>query len=198
MPRERIEADSGTSQSEFDVGHRLRQIRAERHMTLRQLSELSGLTRSFLSQVENGRVSPSVASMQKIAGGLGISLGTLFTAPANHTPVVRRGERPRLRYPVAGVRDELLTPTTAGSLQVLYASIQANGSSGPELYTHDTDAECIVVLAGTLEVRLDTETYVLDEGDAITFSSRTPHGWLNPNGSEVQCIWVSTPAGFYA
>lgn len=193
-----VRREGDVPDGEFDIGHRLRQVRTGREMTLSELARRSGLTRSFLTQVENGRVSPSVASVQKIASALGISLGALFTRPSDHNPVVRRHERPRLRYPVAGINDELLTPSMTGKLQVLYATIEGQGESGEELYTHEADEECIVVLSGVLEVRLAGEQYLLEQGDAITFSSRIPHGWRNPLHRKSECMWIMTPAGFYS
>ena len=107
------------SDEDYDVGHRLQKVRSQKGISLSELSRLSGLTRSFLSQVEKGKVSPSVASLGRIASSLGITLGALFASPLDHDPVVRRENRPRLRYHGIGIEDELLSPTLTGKLEVL-------------------------------------------------------------------------------
>ena len=91
-----------------------------RRMMLSELSRLSGLTRSFLTQVEHGAVSPSVASLSTVASALGITLGALFTTPPAHDPLARRGNRALPRYRGIVIEDELLSPDLSGKLEVLF------------------------------------------------------------------------------
>jgi transcriptional regulator with XRE-family HTH domain len=181
---------------DYDVGHRLRKVRSQQGITLSELSRLSGLTRSFLSQVEKGKVSPSVASLGRIASSLGITLGALFASPLNHDPVVRRENRPRLRYHGIGIEDELLSPTLTGKLEVLWVTVKPSGSTGEEPFSHDADEECVVVLNGALEITVDGTWYELRPGDAITFCSRLPHGYRNPLDQDTECLWIITPPGY--
>lgn len=177
----------------FDVGSRLRQVRMQRSLSVTEVARLSGLTRSFLSQVENGRVSPSVASLQKIVTALDMTLSALFARPAESRPLVRKRDRPRLHYAGTGVDEELLSPSLAGKLQVMWTRIDPGGGSGYEDYTHDADEECIVVIRGGLEVTVEGQVYSLEEGDAITFGSRLPHHWHNAGDCPAECVWIITP-----
>ena len=66
-------------EEQFDLGTRIRRIREERGMKLSQLEDASGVTRGYLSQLENGKASnPSVEHMRKIAQGLGVNLVELL------------------------------------------------------------------------------------------------------------------------
>ncbi|HZU12339.1 MAG TPA: XRE family transcriptional regulator [Chloroflexota bacterium] len=186
----------GDPNDEFEIGPRLRQIRRDRSLTMAELAARSGLTRSFLSQVESGRVSPSLTSLQKIASALGMTLGAMFAVPSPHSRVVRREDRSRLRYSKSNVEDELLSPTLTGKLEVLSCTIGPHEVSGDEPYAHNADEECVVVLAGLLEIVVDGDRYLLREGDAITFCSREPHWWCNPADADTRCLWVITPPGF--
>src|SRR5437868_14546359 len=82
---------------EVDVGERLRELRRFRRCTLRTIADRSGLSESFLSQVERGRASASIASLRRIADALGASMADLFEP--DHLPgprALRRDERPAL------------------------------------------------------------------------------------------------------
>src|SRR2546429_9651468 len=79
-------------QAEVDVGERLRALRRSRRATLRTVAERSGLSESFLSQVERGRSSASIESLRRVAEALGVSKAELFEPNGVAGPrVLRRG-----------------------------------------------------------------------------------------------------------
>src|SRR5512139_3959103 len=80
------------------IGERVRRLRLKRHMYLRAFAVQTGFSASFISQLENGQVSPSLGSMQKIADALGVTLGEFFTTAASEDEalVVRPSDRRRL------------------------------------------------------------------------------------------------------
>src|SRR5207237_8406269 len=81
--------------TEIDVGERLQALRRYRRCTLRVVAKRSGLSESFLSQVERGRASASIASLRRIADALGVSMADLVEQDRLPGPrVLRRGERP--------------------------------------------------------------------------------------------------------
>src|SRR5256885_13301374 len=75
-------------QNDVDVGERLRLIRTARRCTLREVAERAGLSESFLSQVERGRTSASIASLRRIADGLGVGMADLFESRSPTQPRV--------------------------------------------------------------------------------------------------------------
>lgn len=181
---------------EVDLGARIRSLRTARGDTLRQLAERAGVTESFLSQVERGVASPSIASVQRIARALDHSIAQLFTEDAPAGRVVRAGERRRVQYPGLGAVDEFLTATADGRLQVIESTIQPGGGTGEEAYTHDSDEEVVVVLEGRLDLWVAGEAYHLATGDAITYASRVPHRNRNPGPGVTRILFCITPPSY--
>lgn len=182
--------------TELHLGARIRGLRQARRMTLRDVAERAGVTESFLSQVERDVTSPSIATVQRIARSLDLSIAQLFAEEPETGRVVRREARRRVDYPGLKAVDEFLTTNLAGRLQVILSTIQPGGGTGAEPYTHDADEEVVVVLAGVLDLWVGDEHYVLRDGDAITFSSRIPHWNANHGDEPVTVLFCVTPPSF--
>jgi transcriptional regulator with XRE-family HTH domain len=196
---ESSQAEDGARQAsdEPDIGQTIHRFREERQLSLKDLASKSGLTQSFLSQVERGLTSPSVASLRKVAQAFGVPLAALFQGP---TPpenlVVRRDQRRQLIHPGRQWRDYLLTPNLQGALQVIWSVIEPGGGSGDEPYAHDSDEECVVILHGRLEFWVGADHYMLEEGDSIVFESRIPHRNVNPGPERAEVLWITTPPSY--
>jgi transcriptional regulator with XRE-family HTH domain len=180
---------------EIDLGERIRLLRRARPLTLRQLAEAAGVTESFLSQVERGVTSPSIATLRRIARALGLTIAQLF-ADEPRRRVVRHTDRRRIAYPGLGAVDEFLTASTSGRLQVILSTIEPGGGTGPEPYTHDSDEEVVFILEGSLHVWVADEHHVLDEGDALTFPSRLPHRNANRGDRTARVLFCLTPPSY--
>src|ERR671923_675596 len=165
--------------TEVDVGGRLRDIRRSRRATLRTIADRAGVSESFLSQVERGRASASIASLRRIAGALGVSVADLFEPGGPPGPrVLRREARPSLAFGILG-RKLLLTPRPLQHLEVFVGELDPGGSTGAEPYAHGDSEELFVVLAGSVQLELGGELYDLEEGDSIDYRSSTPHRVTN-------------------
>ena len=182
--------------TELQLGSRIRALRQARHLTLRDVAERSGVTESFLSQVERDVTSPSIATVQRIARALDLSIAQLFVEQPELGRVVRREARRRVEYPGLQAVDEFLTANDAGRLQVILSTIQAGGGTGPEPYTHESDEEVVVVLSGVLDLWVGDEHYVLREGDTITYPSRLPHWNMNHGDRPAVVLFCLTPPSF--
>jgi transcriptional regulator with XRE-family HTH domain len=181
---------------EVDLGARIRALRLARGATLRALAAQAGVTESFLSQVERGVASPSIASVQRIARALGQSIAELFAADDRAGIVVRAADRRRVVYQGLGAVDEFLTRATDGRLQVILSTIEPGGGTGDEPYTHDSDEEVVVVLEGALDLWVGPEHYRLETGDAVTHPSRVPHRNTNPGPGIARVLFCITPPSF--
>jgi transcriptional regulator with XRE-family HTH domain len=186
-----------TTLSEPDLGATIRRLRESRQLSLKEVAARSGLTQSFLSQVERNLTSPSVASLRKVALAFGVPLTALFQGPVMpENRVVRRNERKQLIHPRRQWSDYLLTPSLTGKLQVILSVIEPGGGSGDEPYAHDSDEECVIVLRGRLEFRVGSDRYLLEEGDSIVFESRIPHWNRNPGPGQAEVLWITTPPSY--
>lgn len=191
-----MEAARTGDEPDFDLGARLRWLRRSHRLTLREVASRAAVTESFLSQVERGVASPSVASLQRIAHGLGLSIAQLFAGGSSAGRVVRRAERRRVSYTDFGALDEFLTPPTASRLQLILSTVEPGGGTGEEPYTHESDEEVVVVLEGELDLWVADEHYRLLAGDTITYSSRLPHRNLNRGAVAAKILFCMTPPSF--
>jgi quercetin dioxygenase-like cupin family protein len=154
------------------------------------------VTESFLSQVERGVASPSIASVQRIARALGQSIAELFAEQESHGELVRVAERRRVSYPGLNAVDEFLTGNPEGKLQVILSTIEPGGGTGDEAYSHESDEECVIVLEGELDLWVGDERYRLHAGDAVTHSSRVAHRNTNPGPGTAKVLFCITPPSY--
>jgi transcriptional regulator with XRE-family HTH domain len=182
--------------AEVDVGERLRSIRVLRRATLRTIAERAGVSESFLSQVERGRASASVASLQRIAGALGVSVADLFDSRAPSGPqVLRRDVRPSLSFGILGTK-RLLTPRPLSHLEVFAGELDVGGSTGAEPYAHGDSEELLIVLTGNVQLELGGEVHELESGDSIDYRSSTPHRVANTGEEPAEVIWIISPPSY--
>jgi transcriptional regulator with XRE-family HTH domain len=178
-----------------EVGPRLRLLREQKGMSARQVADAAGLTPAYLSRLENGRVSPTVATLARLVAAMGATMATLFQEPpGQEETVVRRADRHLMRS--RGVLDSQVTPGWAKRLEILESLVEPGEGSSDTLHTHAGEEECVLVLEGELDVFLGEEHFHLQTGDSATFDSRTPHRWRNPSAGRSRVLWVFTPATY--
>jgi transcriptional regulator with XRE-family HTH domain len=182
--------------SEVDVGERLRTLRRHRRCTLKMVAERSGLSESFLSQIERGRSNASIGSLRRIADALGVSVSDLFEPSGPPRPrVLRSDDRPALTFGVLG-RKLLLTPKPLQNLEVFVGELGRGGSTGAEPYAHGDSEELFVVLGGIVELELGGESYELGQGDSIAYRSSTPHKISNAGDDVAEVMWIISPPSY--
>jgi transcriptional regulator with XRE-family HTH domain len=179
---------------ETRLGERLRTIRHRRRATLKAVAGRAEISESFLSQIERGRAAASIATLQRIAGALGVSVADLFEPDGDRASprVLRRESRPTLAFGVLG-RKFLLTPRPLENLEVFIAELQAGGATAAEAYTHGDSEELVVCLSGTIQLHLGQEVHELREGDSIDYRSSVPHRVVNTGGEVAEVMWVISP-----
>ena len=182
--------------AEVDVGERLRELRRFRRCTLRTISARSGLSESFLSQVERGRSSASIESLRRVAEALGVSMADLFEPGGPPRPrVLRRDERPSLAFGILG-RKLLLTQRPLQHLEVFVGELDAGGSTGTEPYAHGDSEELFVVLTGSVQLELGGDVHELESGDSIDYRSSTPHRVANVGEECAEVMWIISPPSY--
>ncbi|WP_125100390.1 helix-turn-helix domain-containing protein [Leucobacter chromiireducens] len=173
------------------IGFRLRVAREERGMTLSSVADFTGLTKGFISQVERGLTSASVTSLAAICDALTMPMGRLFDPPQIYVNRAE-GREPALLMG-DGVSDTVLSPPGQSDTQIIETWVEPGGGFEPEPYRLPVDREFVVVLAGTLEMQIEAETFLLGEGDAMSFNARHAHLWRNPSETErARVLWVLT------
>ena len=184
------------AETEVEVGERLRELRRFRRATLRTIADRSGLSESFLSQVERGRSSASIASLRRIADALGVSMADLFEPDGPPGPrVLKRENRPSLSFGVLG-RKLLLTPKPLNHLEVFAGELEVGGSTGEQPYAHGDSEELFVVISGSVQLELGGERFELENGDSIDYRSSTPHRVTNTGQELAEVMWIISPPSY--
>jgi quercetin dioxygenase-like cupin family protein len=182
--------------AEQRIGPELKRLRERAGLSVRAFAEQAGFSASFISQLENGVVSPSIASLEKIAAMLGMTLGDLFAASeATDVAVVRADVRPNFRSSWSKARIEALMPLSAGrSLEAMMVTIEPGGTSGKRPAAGTLD-QLAVVFDGRLALTLAGEQLELDRGDAVLIRARAPRQWHNTGAVPAQVLIVSSRHG---
>jgi transcriptional regulator with XRE-family HTH domain len=190
------------------LGPRLRAIRMSRGLSLRELARRLELSPSTISQIETGKLRPSVRTLYALVSEFGVTVDTVLfdhapaapggpapglTAPAAPAPglaVQRAGGRPAITLD-SGVTWERLMFWGDDDLEFMEAIYEPGGASGPEdALVHHSGHEFGYVLSGTLRVVVGPDEFVLEPGDSITFPSSTPHRLANGGEETARAIWV--------
>ena len=178
-------------------GRPIRRLREQHGLSLRQASERTGLSISFLSALERGVTGASVATLQRLTAAYGTTMLELFggDGAAPRQRLVRAAERRVLRLGSAEVRIEELARGTRQLEPQLF--VLAEGASSDGAYAHDGE-EFLYLLSGAVTVWVgDDETYALNRaGDALSFPSTLPHRWRNDASGESRLLWINTPPTF--
>jgi transcriptional regulator with XRE-family HTH domain len=179
-----------TPTSEQRVGDLVRDLRARQGVSLRTLAARAGFSASFVSQVERGQASPSIASLERLAQALGVTLGDFFR-PATAAVVTRTGARAELTSAWSHAQIEALGPTGPGhAFAPMMITLAPGGQSGGRPYSHGGD-EFAIVFEGEVWLTLGEEVYQLTRGDAATFPAETPHRWENAASEPARIVVVS-------
>lgn len=179
-----------------NVGAQLRALRRARRLTLREIGSRAGLSESFLSQLERGQTGATIASLQRIAGALGVEVSDLFAAGGGQGPrVIRSDERQRVAWGRLG-RKSFLTPKPFEFLEVVAAELEPGGSTGDEPYSHGDSEELLHVTRGSVELELDGEVVTLETGDSAHYRSSTLHRVSNPGTVEAEVLFIVSPPSY--
>lgn len=182
-----------TDSSGGPIGTRLRGLRTKRGLSLAQVAASIGTSIGFLSSVERGQMTASIATLRKIARFYGIQILALFNPSEENPRLVRPSQRKRLEAG-PGVRMELLA--WGNTILEPHLFRIASGAGSGEAYAHEGE-EFLHVLRGQLEIALDDGgKYLLRSGDSFCFESNTPHRWANPGKREAWILWVNSPPTF--
>ncbi len=202
--------NAAAAQGHEQLGSRLRQARQAAHLGVRELARQLELSASLISQIELGRVVPSVSTLYALTTALGVSMDSLFgdgdrtgdgrpwsreprrereaSAP-EHAFIQRRDARRSIDLE-QGIRWELLTPNPEPGAEFLEVTYPVGGSSSPTKHAirHNGRDYCLV-LDGVLSVQIGFEEFSLSAGDSFAFDGTIPHRFWNDGTEPVRAVW---------
>ena len=176
-----------------EIGAKLAKARAERGWSLAQLAERAGISTAAVHKIEKSGMTPTIASLMKIASALGKSVGYFVEEPDATRPVtvVRRDQRTRLYTSKEGLVLENISgrygPFWVAGAE---ATLEPFADSGPVPMSHPGE-ELVLVIEGQMRFVIDDEPFDLDAGDSIHFRTVREHSWANPTDAPVRAIWLT-------
>lgn len=170
------------------IGQKLQQLRARRHLTVRELGMRSGVSHSTVSLIERNRMSPSVDTLNAILDALGTTLTGFFSDLASgsaYSPFYRAdefveiGKESRISYRMIGINHP-------NRHILMLHETYAPGSDTGAVSSHSAQ-ESGIVMSGAIEVTVGERSQVLHAGDGYYFDSRNVHRFRNvaPGPSEI-------------
>ncbi len=164
-------------QSVEAVALNLKQMRLDRNLSLDKLSELTGVSKSMLRQIETGKSSPTISTIWKIANGLRVSFTTLLRRPRvnaqvrsfqGETPLTGEKEHYRL-FPLVPFEPEQ-------SFETYYIEIDPGTVFQGEPHKGNV-VEYVFVTKGTIEIILSEKSLIINENEFLEFEANCPHDY---------------------
>lgn len=185
--------------STYDIGQKLRQLRLRKKIALVDLGKHTGLSASMLSQLETGKMIPTLPTLARIAMVFDVGLDFFFDDRRRRKlfTVVRRGDR--IRFP-----DRADSSTPAYYFECLAFSAQEKGlqaylaefpvRSRKESREHMHEgSEFVYVIDGALCIHCHGEEYALEQGDSVYFDSSEPHSYRGMGAGPAKAVVITTP-----
>ncbi len=171
------------------LGAWIQRVRSAQALSVRALAARAGVSPSFVSQIENDVVSPSIASMERISSALGVTLGQYFAEAAGDAAhvIVRPADRVAIPHSWRGTRMESLAPRGGTHLQPLVIRLEAGGRSAERPHLGAVE-EFVFVLSGRPTLAVGGKDYELRPSDAVTLPARELRRWENRTDSAAKIL----------
>jgi transcriptional regulator with XRE-family HTH domain len=180
------------------IGHKLRALRKERGIGLRELSRLANVTPSLISEIENGQANPSVGTLFALAVKLDVATDAFFggesdeAAPASGKVGLRRPGRIRLSGDVVWER---LTPSDEHDFEFMEVCYPPGAtSSDGDMHQHP-GRDYLYILEGALEAAVSGKVFRLRPGESLAFDATVPHRFYNRGNASARFICIVLDRG---
>jgi len=176
------------------LGDRIRRLRAERELQQRQLAEKADLTPSMVSQIESGRLTPSLNTLGKIAAAFGVPIAALFDGkPAGSIVVSHKRDYPVVSFDGSSERWSILgAGLFQGKIRAVVSTLgsRSKGVTTEKVIIKPGQMKLFYVLEGRVALHYNGDRHVLDVGDSALLDGGVPHGWENLGAKQAQALWV--------
>ena len=177
----------------MQLGRKIRDLRLRCGLTVQKLADATGLSKGFISQVENDRTSPSLSTLGDLAAALRTSMAYLVAEDAPTLHVVRAAERPRLPADGSTSRTELLSAVPKRNLELLLLELPPGQPAGEQRHSHPGE-ECLLCVEGRVRLLHGDQEWMLEAGDSCHFDGRIPHSTENGGPAAARVLLAMTPA----
>ena len=176
------------------LGARIKALRLERDLQQRQLAEKADLTPSMVSQIESGRLTPSLNTLGRIAAALGVPIATLFDGhPGGRIQVSRKKDYPVVSFDGTSERWSVLgAGLFEGKIRAVVSTLDARGKgvTTQSVVIKPGQMKLFYVLEGKVALHYHGDAHTLEAGDSALLDGGAPHGWENLGTKKARVLWV--------
>ena len=176
------------------LGERIKALRQERALQQRQLAEKAELTPSMVSQIESGRLTPSLNRLGRIAVALSVPIAALFDGETRgRIQVTRRKDCPVVSFDGSSEKWTVLgAGLFEGKIRAVVSTLdpRARGVTTDKVVIKPGQMKLFYVLDGTVGLRYNGERQTLEAGDSALLDGGLPHGWENLGTRKARVLWV--------
>ena len=177
-------------QADNAISANLKAIREQRNLSLDQLAELTGVSKSMLRQIETGRSSPTIATIWKIANGLRLSFTTLVKRRQTDVAIMDFKGPERLTAASGHYRLFPMIPfDPERAFEIYHVEIDPGTTFDGEPHTGNVE-EYVFVHQGRLEITVDENRYSADADQCIRFVANRPHRYHSAGDDMVSAIMM--------
>jgi len=176
------------------VGPKIRSLRKQKGLTLREAAEQSKRSSSLLSLIERGVVNPSLSTLISIAEVMQIPISQLVMEDSDSeefSPSLMKPNERKILTTEGRVQFQLLSRNVNVHFEFILNEWPPGSSTGKQPYTHGGE-ECGLLLEGELEVEVNGKLYHMKPGDSITLNSSVPHRITNSGKERALAVWVNS------
>jgi len=179
----------------MQMGKKIRDLRLRRGLTVQQLAGATGLSKGFISQVENHRTSPSLATLHDLARALDTSAAYLVVEEDQMPCVIRATERPHVAVGGNTSRVEVLSAQPKRNLELIQIDLPAGLDAGDHRHYHHGE-QCLLCVEGQVRLICGDHIIELGPGDSCHFDGRVPHAMENRGTGTARLLIAMTPAAY--
>ena len=183
------------------IGGKIRNLRKKANLVLQDISDLTGLSKPLLSQIEKEVVSPPIATLLKISRALNVNISFFFQSDGLEARIalVRRKESKAVDSRYFGREESgyyyeaLAYKKSQKYMEPFLVEFKRKKAEKLSFLSHEGE-EFLYVLQGTLEFRTEEQKFSLYEGDSLYFESSIPHAYRALENRNAKALTVVYPA----
>lgn len=168
------------------IADNLKKIREEKRLSLDKLSQLTGISKSMLGQIENGKSNPTITTLSKIAYGLNIQVTNLITTPEANTIIMDKNNVKALEEDNGRYKLYPFFPISDGRcFEIYFLEMDLDACLNSDAHIDGTE-EFLTVFQGEVTIIIENEKYIINEGSSIRFKADRPHIYCNSGNTVVK------------
>jgi len=181
----------------IEIGKVIKKARIDKGLTIRELAEKTGITSSMISQIERDLANPSINTLKTLSIELDVPVYMFFKNNDAYTEdlIVRKDQRVTIGNPTYNMTYDLLIPNMKGNIEFCMAHFGPKNKEKPVSISHKGE-ETAVIISGKINIIIDGNEFVLNQGDSVRIPPMANHCWINPYDEVCELIFAVSPPTF--